>query len=456
MLKKPFNYLKYSKLAILLLVLQFSSELVAQVLHETLPAKVTLTDCIDYALQNQPAVRQSILDEDITRQDIRIALSGWLPQFNAGANLQHNLKLPVVFFPNPNDPTGPKQQATSGLFNTSAIQFTANQTIYDTELFFATKTAKEIGQLSKENIQRSKIDLVVDVSKAFYAVLLSQQQLQILDEDIIRLDKNLKDAFSLYKNGVTEKTDYQRTTIALNNAKAEKKGTVEAVKVKYAYLKQLMGTPINQSFTILYDSISVEKEIFLDTLQIQNYNNRPEFQALQTSLMVQHSKAGYYKWSFLPEISAFAGYNINYQNDRFSQLYNKSFPNSLIGLKLSLPLFNGTVRLENLKKANLQYDRLNLDLINLRSQINTEYTQAMAAYKSNLNELHSAKENVNLAREIFKTVKLQYDKGVVVYLEVIVAETDLRTAELNYLNVLFRVISSKLDVKKALGNITVN
>jgi outer membrane protein TolC len=64
--------------------------------------------------------------------------------------------------------------------------------------------------------------------------------------------------------------------------------------------------------------------------------------------------------------------------------------------------------------------------------------------------------NIALARDIFNTVRLQYEKGIKAYLEVIVSETDLRTAELNYLNSLFRVLSSKVDLEKAAGDIKVN
>ncbi len=424
--------------------------------NHAISSKLTLNDCIEYAMKNQPAVRQSILDEDITRQDIRIALSGWLPQVTAQANLQHNLKLPVAFFPNPSDPTGPRQQVTTGLINTSRLLFSANQTIYNTGLLFAGKTAGDLRSLSGENTRTSKIDLVVNVSKAFYNVLVSEEQVQVLNEDIIRLNKNLTDAFNLYKNGLTEKTDYQRATIALNNALAERKSTEEAIKVKYSALGQMMGVPAGEYFVIQFDSVAVQNEINLDTLQNLEYERRPEYQALKTSLSLQQAKTSYYKWSFLPELSAFADYNFNYQNDQFSQLYNRNYPDSYIGLKLTVPLFQGGSRLQNIKKSNLQYDRMNFDMINLQNSLSTDYVQVLAGYKSNMKQLQAAKENINLARDIYKTVKLQYDNGVVMYLEVIVAETDLRTAQLNYLNVLFNVLSSTLDVKKALGKIVVN
>lgn len=453
MLRKLLHYFAFFSVALFYQVI-IPSKLAAQAAHDSLPARVTLEDCINFAMVHQPALQQSLIDEDITKQDIRIALSGWLPQASADANAQHYLKLPVSLFPNLNNPGGPKQEITTGSRNTSAIQLSASQTIYRTDLLYAGKTARDMRKLSAQNTQAAKINLNVNVSRAFYDVLLSQQQLQVLDEDIVRLEKNYKDAFSQYQSGITEKTDYQRTIIALNNARAERKNTEETVKIKYAYLKQVMGAPLDKPLTITFDSAAVQKEIILDTLQNLAFENRIEYQSLQTSLNLQHARAGYYRWSFLPSLSAFGNYNIIYQNDQFSQLYNRDFPNSLVGLKLSLPIFEGGSRWHELRKANLQYNRLNFALTDLKSQLTTEYTQAIAAYKSNQEALRSAKENIDIAKNIFNTVKFQYDKGVVSYLEVIVSETDLRTAQLNYLNALFRVLSSTLDVKKALGNIT--
>jgi outer membrane protein TolC len=98
---------------------------------------------------------------------------------------------------------------------------------------------------------------------------------------------------------------------------------------------------------------------------------------------------------------------------------------------------------------------MELDVDNLKSQVNTEYTQAMAIYKSHLNELSLDKENVKTATDIFNIIKSQYNQGIRTYLDVIVAETDLRTSQLNYFNALFQLLASTLDVKRALGNILV-
>ncbi len=187
-----------------------------------------------------------------------------------------------------------------------------------------------------------------------------------------------------------------------------------------------------------------------------SYSNRIEYQLLKTNLHLQRSNINYYKLSFLPSLSGYANYNLVYQNDLTSELYKKSFPNSSVGLTLSFPLFQSSKRMQNLRKANLQYERLALDTLNLKNQINTEYAEAIASYKSNLTAYRITQQNIDIARDVYNTVKLQYDQGVKSYLEVIVSETDLRTAQINNLNALFKVLSSKLDVEQALGNISIN
>ena len=77
----------------------------------------------------------------------------------------------------------------------------------------------------------------------------------------------------------------------------------------------------------------------------------------------------------------------------------------------------------------------------------------MAAYRSSLENYLALKQNVLLAREVYDVIQLQYRSGIKTYLEVITSETDLRTAEINYFNALNQVLSSKVDVQRALGDI---
>ena len=428
----------------------------AQTQQDILNFNADLNTCVKYALNHQPLIQQLQLSEDITRQDVRIALSDWFPQLNASAGLQHYLKQPVSIFPDFTNPSGPKREITTGVLNTSSLQFSANQVLYNNDVLIAAKSDKYYKLKSTQTTREQKINLVVEVSKAFYDVLLSEANQDFLSDDIVRIDKSMKDAYNQYKTGVSDKIDYQRALISINNLKSEIYATQETIRAKYTRLKELMGYPQNEHLTIERDTLDMFKSFQVDTAVVPDYHNRIEYNLLITQLKLQKFTMDYYKTGFLPSLSAFANYNLVFQNDQFNDLYKQTFPNSIIGLSLSFPIFEGTRRIQQLKRAHLQYREMALDTINLKNSINTELDQAMAAYKSNLKAYKAASENVRIADEVYNTVKFQYDQGIKAFLEVIVSETDLRTSRINELNALYRLLSSKLDLDKALGNISVN
>ncbi|MES2266175.1 MAG: TolC family protein [Bacteroidota bacterium] len=426
--------------------------LFAQAPTDTTTAVVSLKQSVDFALRNQPQLKQANIDEQINERDIKIALSAWLPQINSSSQYQHYFQRPAQIAAGTGG-AGVGQQNLAIAHNVSTLGVNASQVIYNNDVLQASRASKYSRQYYKQNTESSKIDVVSDVSKAFYDVLLSQRQLDIIKEDIVRLRRSLKDAYSRYQAGVVDKTDYKQATIALNNSLASQKQTQEAIKSKTALLKQIMGFNPDKGLVLSYDSLSLTTEAVIDTNQILNYTNRVEYRLLQTQKNLLNLNVSYYKWGFLPSLSATGGYSLAYFNDSFSKLYNNGFPTSFAGLSLTFPIFTGGKRLQNLAKARLQVERSDLDLVNSRNTINTEYTQALANYKSNYNNWITLKENVTLAKDVYKVVDLQYREGIKTYLDVIVSQADLRTAELNYYNALFQLLSSKIDLQRALGTL---
>jgi len=279
------------------------------------------------------------------------------------------------------------------------------------------------------------------------------EQIALLDEDIIRLQQSVKDTYNQYKGGIVDKTDYQRATIALNNAEAELKQYQELLKVRNAFLKEQIGYPALADLNIEFDKAQMQKEIFIDTTQQVNYENRIEYQLLQSRIRLQQANLNYNDLSFTPTLSAFANYTYFYQNDNLSRLFNTNYPNSNIGLLLSFPIFQGGKRIQEIEQAGLELKRYNYDIISLKDSVNTEYISALGDYKSSLNNYNILKINLDLAKDVYNTIQLQYKSGIKTYLDVITAETDLRTTQANYNNALFQVLNSKVDVQRALGTI---
>lgn len=412
--------------------------------------QLTLEQCLQYALQNQPVLRQARIDEETNEADIRIGKAGWLPQIGINATGQHYFQLPYTVFPNADGVNVPRQ---IGLKNTSTIGLAATQTIYNNDVQLAVRSARPSRQFYQQNTVGVRIDVVSNVSKAFYDVLLSQRQLDVLNEDIVRLQRSLKDAKARYDAGIVDKTDYKQAEILLNNSVVARKQAVEAIKAKSAYLKELMGVAGTQPLTLQYDTVRLMQDAVLDTTVALEPTNRIEVQQLQTQKALQAAQISYYRWGFLPSLSAFGNYNSVFQNNNFGDLYSQRFPSSYAGLQLSLPLFTGGRRLQNLRRERLTDQRIDEDILLTRNRINTEFEQALASYKSNYADYLIGQRNLDLSREVYSVVNLQYREGIKTYLDVIVAQTTLRTAQLNYYSALFQVLSSKVDLLRAQGNL---
>ncbi|HMH32638.1 MAG TPA: TolC family protein [Puia sp.] len=413
----------------------------------------TLSQCVDYALQHQPFVNQALINIDIAHTTNSINLSGWQPQANISANLTHYNTLPTAFIKNA---AGQIMEQRTGVINSAAPILSVTQTIFTPALLYAVKSANLYIDQAKQITDSAKINVVANTSKTFYSLLLTLEQIDVFKEDTARLAKNMHDTYHQYVSGIVDETDYDEAAISLTNSTVQLKQATESVTPQYALLKQIMGFPPEKQFNISYDTTRMMNEISFDTTQALQYQNRIEYKVLQTSKKLQGQLIHYYQYAWLPSLGAFFDYDLAFQNNSFGSLFANSYPYSYIGLSLNVPLFTGFARVKNLHRANLQLKLLDWDEVSLRSQIYSDYTAALANYKSNEYNLHAMKDNMEKAKRVYDIVTLQYSQGVVAYLNVITAEANLITSELGYKNALLQVLSSKIDLEKAMGFIVVH
>lgn len=412
-----------------------------------LPDNATLDQVIDFALENKIELKQADIDKEIGEREIASALSGWFPQIEATGSIVRNIQIPIAIIDG--------NVIQMGQRNTGNLTFRADQAILSPTLLQASRAAKFVRQQNDQNIEDTEINTVVDVSKAYYDILTSEESINIIKENILRLERQLSEARVQYEVGLVDKTDYKRAQISLNNSKAELKTSSEMRDYKYDYLKMLVGLHPRESISLSFEDESMESNILLDTTENLTYANRVEYRQTETLRNIQKLNTQFQKWQFLPQLGAYGLYNANYFNNQFSNLFSNNFPSSSVGLSLTMPIFTGTKRIQEIRKSELQEKRVEWDLKNLENQISAEYSAGMASYRSNMNEWRNSKDNMDLSEDVYNTIKLQYDAGIKTYLDLMTAETDLKTSQINYLNALYAVLSSKLDIQKALGTVDI-
>src|SRR5258708_25630616 len=188
-----------------------SSLLYAQKPDEKLQ-EATLDNVVQYALKHYPLIQQSQIDEETTSTAIRSKFADWYPQINFVYNYQRNVQLQTLV-------TG-LGTFKSGTVNASSPQIYATQNIFNRDVLLAARTATDVRVNAKQTTSSRKIDLAVSVTKAFYDVLATMQQIKVGHDDVARLKQSLKTARDKYEGGIVDNTDYKRATITLSNTQA--------------------------------------------------------------------------------------------------------------------------------------------------------------------------------------------------------------------------------------------
>ncbi|MBS1565131.1 MAG: TolC family protein, partial [Bacteroidetes bacterium] len=170
------RYIQVSIIPVMLLCAFVSR---AQTVKDSIMQQASLQDCIQYALKHQPQLQQALLDEQITERQIQGKLADWYPQVGLNYSYQYNFQLPSAYFNGSAVKTGTK--------NTSTVGVSATQNIFNRDVLLATRTSGDVRKQVQQATANTKINIVVNVSKAFYDVLLAQKQIDLLDDDIARL-----------------------------------------------------------------------------------------------------------------------------------------------------------------------------------------------------------------------------------------------------------------------------
>jgi outer membrane protein len=163
-----------------------------------------------------------------------------------------------------------------------------------------------------------------------------------------------------------------------------------------------------------------------------------------------------YRYAYLPTLSAFGSVSANASRNEFS-VFNTSykwFPTAIVGAQLNVPIWDGLQKRSRVQQSKLGLEKSTLQLTNFEQLATNDYAAARTSLENQLAVLETSKRNREIAGEIVRATKLKYDNGVGSSLEVVQAETSLKNAETEYFNALYQIIVQKLEVDRALGNIT--
>ena len=440
-------------LLLLALVGLSASQVAAQQLVE-----LKLADALTYALENNPSAKNARLELLISKATIKETTSRGLPQINGAYNLDYNPKIPVVFLPNQppfGDPSIPSDviPARFGVSYSSGLGVTVSQMIFDGSFFVGLRAAKTLLDLTNQDLKKAEIDVVENVKKAYFGVLVNQQRIRLAEANLSRIDTLLKETSALQEAGFVEKLDVSRVQVQRNNSYTQLQRSQTGLDISKQILKLQMGLPMGYEI-ILGESLEelTPKEETLSLLGEEG-TERIELGQVSTQLTLVGLDLKNNMSQYMPKIDFIGNTRRSGAGNELDRVFNSSnwFGSSLVGVSMSVPIFDGFGKAARIQKNRVQINQLENQRTFLKESFKNELYVAKANLRNDLSLLEVQEANLQLATEVYQIARIKYKEGVGSNLEVVEADAALIQAEINYLGAIYDGLISKINLEKALG-----
>ena len=411
---------------------------------------------VDYALQNAVQVKNALLDIRLQYQQNKQITAAALPHISGSVDFTDFLSIPTQLIPAEfaGGPAGTYFPVKFGTKYTGSYGANLQQIIFDGQVFVGLQARKAAIKNAELTADITKEQIKANVYKVYYQLVVAKRQITTLDANIDNYEKLLHDTKIIYNNGFAEKLDVDKVQVQLINLQTQKLKAENQIEAGKEGLKLLMNIPQPDSL-YLSDTLSDEelKSNILDAGY--NYEDKKQFQQLETAIELGKYNVKRYQLSRIPTLTFSANYNNNAQRTTFN-FFKKDEPwysSSFLSLHLSIPIFDGGERQANINTARLNLQKLNNSVDQLKQSIDNDVAQARINMKSAILAMDAQKKNIELAQQVYNSTKLKYEQGLGSNQEISTAQADLVTAQNNYYGSLYDAIIAKIDYLTATGKL---
>lgn len=435
------------KIHIFIITLFFSQSIFSQDVMD-------LKACINYALKNHVSI-------DMAKNDLEAAVarknegrSAYMPQINAQISWDDNIIQQTTLMPSMNFQGFQTQEQSIKIgakYNTIAgIQL--DQTLFNMSYIEGIRALKPNEELNRLKVQKTEEDVIYNTATAYYQILIINENEHLLNESENRIKKALPIVQLQYEKGVARKVDVDRISVSLNNILANKEILKINKELALNNLKYNMGMPLETEIII---DTAYEKNISLiDGIGAEaNIDNRVELKLLNTSLTLNEINYRRQKAEYYPTLHFSAKYAGNSFGNKFGDSFKKWTQLSVLGVKMSIPIFDGLRNSSKLKQMALNNENIKNNIKQTQEGLKLQLRNAQTNVNSAVYNYNITKENLELAKNVYDVTILQFQKGVISYTDLLSADFSYKEAQSNYLQSLVKYLTSKLEFDKANNNI---
>ena len=414
--------------------------------------KLTLGQCLNIGIENNLSLKIAKGEIVKGKHNISENRSRLLPQINFSASLNDNFDPPVSV----TDGTayGKTYNVTKTLQYNSSAALALQMPLYSQTALTAISIAKTLDQLNQLSYEKAREDLMVQISKMYYLIQNTTEQISIVNDNIRRF-KELRDITqAFYDNGMALEIDLKRINVKIETMDVQLANAKAMLSEQYNMLKYVMDYPAEKD--IVVEEKVVDK---VDDAQLTGLNtNLYELQLLQKKLDMAELQKKMAKDGYLPTLALSANWAYTAYTDKFKNWFhsgesNHWYRSNGIGLQLRVPVFDGFEKRSKIRKAQVDIDNAKLSYENALKSMQTQYANAINDLANNQRNYVKQRDNYRLAEDIYGVTVDRYREGIVSMVEVLQDEMSMSDAQNNYLTAHYNYQVSNLAVLKLTGKL---
>lgn len=419
--------------------------------------KLTLSQAIDIALSESPTIKVANKEIKKVEYSKKEKVGGLLPNISLGASYVRTLKKQKMFFSIPGMPANPDgfEVGQDNTFNGSTNGISAALPLVAPALWQTIHMSQYDLELALENARSSKINLVNQVQKAYYSLLLTQDSYNVINRTYANTQENDRIIKNKFKQGTVSEFETIRSDVQLRNVSANLTAAANGMELAKLQLKMLMGIDMDTPISVDGKLSDYESNMFADYMKIDTtalaLNSDMKKFEIQSKQLYQTLKIQ--RASYLPTLSASINYNyMSMVNDEYTFTKNqKWFPTSNVGVVLQIPIFQGGQRYYKEKQLRTQISELDDQKKSLQQGLQLQAMSYMNNMQKAMKLIESNKEALRQADKAMEISKKMYEVGGGTYLDVTNAELGYLQAGLAYNQAIYDYLSAKSDLDKLLG-----
>lgn len=399
-----------------------------------------LREVIRQVLHNQPDLQEVAAEVEAGEARIKESETAYYPHVEGVGSYNRIAPVPAFTFANGSSISiAPK--------NNYNFDVTVEQTIYD---FGRTRANIDLAQsnliTSRDRAPVVKWTLSYYTVQVFYSILYLRQSIVVENKQISALKHDLELVAKRIQSGSAIQYDMLTTKVQLAREQNNKLDLENHLNQELINLKKLMGlsqeSPLNikGSFEMNLNQPAVNSSADLQ--------NRPDYKELtdkEQSLMQQEKATGKMN---MPSLNF--GFNGGFKNG-YPQDLQKMFGNVVLGVNLKVPIFDGSATKYREQEVSASLKEVQARRENLKRNIEAQIAQAQSDYRNGKNKMSNVELQIQQAEAQVKLARLRYQSGVITSQDLIDAETNLAQARLQKVGIIYHILLSQYDLKKAMG-----